>query len=275
MRLLFEPGEALVLHLRVTNRGAISSRVILAYFVTGAEGRSRMFGNSHTVIARPGRHWYALETIVPNVPSGPYEFDGTLYVPVPAQTSMTSDLYIAAGGLDAQDFSTPSANWPNLDDGDTACGPLSGEYRVLARLAGLDRLCMPGVAAAGVAVEVDARFEGSADGAAGLLLDYSAQDSFTAFMVSRDGRYALQRVQRGAGELLVPWTPSMWIRPGGQANHLAAVRDARQVTLFANGQRLATVPLGAVGPAQVGLYAQAWQAGLDARFDNWRVLRLP
>ena len=275
MRLLFEPGEALRLQLKVTNRGAITSHVMLEYRVAGSGGQPLAVHDCHTLSVRPGTHWYAIERIVPAVPAGPYTFSGTLYVPVPTSTTLTSDVYIAGARLDSDDFTVPSARWLSGDDGDTACGPLAGQYQALVRVAGLDRECMSTVAAAGVALEVDLRFEGTADGAAGLVLDYAAPDSFLAFALNRDGRFALVAVAPGVPTVKVVLAHGAVTLAEGETVHLAAVRGAGQVDLYVNGRHRAVVELAAPVPAQVGLYAQARQAGLDARFDNWRAVRLP
>jgi hypothetical protein len=132
------------------------------------------------------------------------------------------------------------------------------------------------------AAEVTAYRQSGADGTYGLLFGLNDDaSSYTTYRLDHRGRYSLQRVTSNPDgsvtwETLVPWTQSPAVRAWAGINNLLVVRRATQLTLYANGQRLATVDVtGLPSQGRVGLIAGTVDAAsAEHRFDNFRLYRI-
>ncbi len=82
--------------------------------------------------------------------------------------------------------------------------------------------------------------------------------------------YSLWRHHPGGWDALINWSPSGAILGGANWNHLKVTRMGTLISLYANGQHLATVDDGFItGVGRVALTANSADVPLDARFDDF------
>ncbi|MGD1992670.1 MAG: hypothetical protein PVI59_05695 [Anaerolineae bacterium] len=126
-----------------------------------------------------------------------------------------------------------------------------------------------------VAVEAEVRWvSGSRDGHFGLLCRYRPGDSFYYFAITDDGFYAILRVSEGVPEVISGdgFMSSTAILTGGETNVLRAVCQGEQLTLFVNGEQLATASDTAFLKGDVGLAVGSGPEGsIRVHFDNLTV----
>lgn len=128
-----------------------------------------------------------------------------------------------------------------------------------------------------VSIEVDARVaSGAQDAHYGILCRYQDADSFYYLAVSADGYYAIFRRAEGGMEILTGdgsgMLSSSHIKAGTQVNRVLGVCDGDELSLYVNGQWLATVTDDEYAQGDVGLGAGSGPGG-GARvvFDNFTV----
>ncbi|HUX76892.1 MAG TPA: serine/threonine-protein kinase [Anaerolineae bacterium] len=88
-------------------------------------------------------------------------------------------------------------------------------------------------------------------------------------LISGDGFYAIVRSEGGSFEWLVDWTESNAINQGNATNRIRGVCDGSTLTLFVNGQRLATAEDGTFTSGDIALTATSYEDGpTEVHFDN-------
>ena len=91
-------------------------------------------------------------------------------------------------------------------------------------------------------------------------------------LISGDGYYAISKAQDGEFDWLVDWTESDAIRQGNATNHIQVICDGTTLTLFVNGQRLATAADDTFTRGDVALTATSYEdAPTEIHFDNLTV----
>jgi len=94
-------------------------------------------------------------------------------------------------------------------------------------------------------------------------------------LISGDGYYAILKAEGGEYTALVDWTESSTIRQGNATNHIRAICDGSTLTLFVNGQRMATAEDSAYTTGDIALTATTYEAEpTTVHFDNL-VVRKP
>lgn len=175
-----------------------------------------------------------------------------------------------------EDFSSGSGAWP-ASDGDISLRTyLDGEYRILLKQANFIARAGPGLVAADLRVEVDARAAAHLDGGYGL---YIAQTDpgYYYYSVYRGAGILLQRYDRPAAK----WNALMFqashpaVRGGGSTNRLAVERRGSTMTMYVNEQQVGQVVDGTYGQGTVGVGASSFQPNFDARFDNFVLIFTP
>lgn len=275
LRQAFAPGEPI--HLFVGTRNGTGAPVTAAFefTVVGDNGVAPdALAWRGSLLVPPGEEWFRLERTVPaDLPAGPYRLLGTVTYAGGATTA-TGDFFVASGLQRYDGFGDPSSGWTTHDDADVHSGYLAGVFQILIRTAGIWRFDTPRLAATDFAMEADVAFAGDAAGAAGLVTGISADgQAWLTFVVVRDGRYGLFRRGGGVWQAVVPLTASAVVQR--DANHMLVARQGETVRLYANGQLLAVVEERSATSGTVALYAEAASAGLDARFDEFRLYRVP
>jgi hypothetical protein len=131
-----------------------------------------------------------------------------------------------------------------------------------------------------VSVEVDVSLaSGSPDSHFGLLCRHVDLGSFYYFAISADGSYAIFRREDGGDlEILTAdgrgMVPSAAVRTGGELNHVRAVCEGSELSLYVNDELVDTVTDDANTRGDVGIAAGSGVEG-DAlvQFDNFRAAR--
>lgn len=218
----------------------------------------------------PGATWFRSDPVVPaNLPNALYHLQVTVTVGG-RWTTKSSALYLARSLVRADTFADPASGWPVGSTADATYGYADGEYRISLHTADTAWWATGGTRAGDVVFEADVRLDAGA-GAAGLLIGLSDDaGDLTVFLVDGDGGYGLYRNVNGAWLGLVPWTLSPRVPPRGTGAHLMLVHRANRTRLFLAGIELTEPTAGNLPAGRLGWYAEAWQAGVETRFDNFR-----
>lgn len=127
-----------------------------------------------------------------------------------------------------------------------------------------------------VDIEADLQWvSGARDGHFGVLCRYRPEDSFYYFAITDDGYYGILRVSEGVSEVISGdgFLPSTAILTGGETNVLRAVCRGEQLTMFVNGEEVATVTDTAFLKGDVGLAVGSGpQGAIRVHFDNLTVV---
>ena len=181
------------------------------------------------------------------------------------------------GTLFEDDFEDAGSGWGTDQRDGFDRGYEDGVYFFNLRASNWLAWAHPGQHFGDVSVEVDARVAlGTQDGHYGVLCRYQDVDSFYYLAVSADGYYAIFRRAEGDMSILTGdgsgMLSSPYIRTGTQVNRVLGVCDGEELSLYVNGQWLATVVDDAYAQGDVGLGASSGPEG-DTRivFDNFVV----
>jgi hypothetical protein len=187
--------------------------------------------------------------------------------PAPAPTPKPIDASWPA--LIEEPFELVSASWPEVTERSWRTRYRDGWYEL--RLTNRPSISYSNpLRAHDFWLGADVRIE---RGRAGLFFLRRAPNDFYRFLIDAEGRFRLEWQQVGASRPLIDWTPSDALRRGeGQANQVAIRRAGDELTLFANGEPLATyaLPPGNTLEGRVGVALDAPEGQRDgaALFDN-------
>jgi len=192
-----------------------------------------------------------------------------------ADLNLTVEPIRTAGQLLFQDdFSDPDSGWLLDANEDREFAYEDGEYSILAKMpdswwwaaAPTDEPLSD------FTVEVDLQqLSGLEEHNYGIV--FRAQgDDFYRFGISWAGEYVLFKVQNDRWIRLLDWTKSEAIRPGSGSNHLKVTTKGSQISLYANGELLASINDASFAQGAIGLYVEK-QGTMDTqvRFDNIKV----
>ena len=123
-----------------------------------------------------------------------------------------------------------------------------------------------------VEINVEIRQRSSpADGNFGLLCRFVDPAQFYYFSITGDGYYAILRVEGDDTEVLTGpgYLPSRAILTGGQPNTMQAVCNGERLTLYVNGEEVASVRDDALSRGDVGMAVGAGSSGsIRIHFDD-------
>jgi len=128
-----------------------------------------------------------------------------------------------------------------------------------------------------VRIDVDARKAGGPDdNNFGIQCRYNQDDGFDYYslQISSDGYVWIARVDDGdaTGISSEQMEPSEFVLQGDATNHLTAYCSGDQITLWVNGENVASATDSTYADGDVGLIAGTYEtAGADIRFDNFTV----
>jgi hypothetical protein len=180
------------------------------------------------------------------------------------------------GVLFQDSFDNPRSGWGADQRDQFERGYQNGEYFIELRTPNWFAWARQGDKFADVSVEVDARLvAGAPDGHFGVLCRYVDADNFYYFAVSADGYYAIfrragrtVRILTGEGSGMLP---SPAIR-AGERNHIRAVCRGNSLSLYVNGEVVATVSDSTFTRGYVGLGAGSGLGGNTLiKFDDFVV----
>lgn len=182
------------------------------------------------------------------------------------------------GSLFQDDFGNRRSGWGADQSEKFERGYEDGAYFILLNEPNWFTWAHPGQQFDDVNVEVDVHLaSGLQDSHFGILCRHVDLDNFYYFAVSADGYYAIfRRVDGSDLEILTgdggQMTPSAAIKTGGQENHLLAVCQEDELSLYANGQLLETITDDALVRGDVGIGAGSGAEGdVRVQFDDFSV----
>jgi Zn-dependent metalloprotease len=193
----------------------------------------------------------------------------------PTRTPTSTPTPTATPQCYTDDFSNPNSGWPVSDTPEGLLRYLNGEYQILVRNANWYWGATSGVRFFDVVLEADGRFASTPLGGYALLFGITDDDdwSWYGFWIRSNGYYAIYK-HLGTTNEWIPlqnWTFSSYIRQGQNTNRLRAIRSGSQISVYVNGQFLATVNDNTfTGVLRVGLAAESFsEPNVDVRFDNF------
>jgi len=88
-------------------------------------------------------------------------------------------------------------------------------------------------------------------------------------LISGDGGFAILKASEESYEALVDWTATDAVQQGNTSNSIRAVCDGSTITLYANGQRLATADDTTFSSGDIALTATSYEdVPTEVQFDN-------
>jgi hypothetical protein len=177
----------------------------------------------------------------------------------------------------ADEFDNPDSGWGAERTGAFERGYQDSGYFIALRRPDWLIWATPGHTFADVSVEADVNAgAGAAVGLAGVLCRHRNRDNFYLFAITSDGYYGIfRRVDGGALEALTGEGALLFsdaIVTGDAVNHVQAVCQGEELSLFVNERPLATVTDTAHTRGDVGLGAASGPTGqARAEFDNLEV----
>jgi hypothetical protein len=176
------------------------------------------------------------------------------------------------------EFSDLASGWDRLpQDPAVILDYSAGGYRMQVNSPHTMIWAGPGLTFADLWVEVEAiQIAGPEDGDYGLVCRAVDQRNFYFLAVSGDGYYGIGKVKDGVPELLgMPaMPPSEAIRRGKDSNHLRAGCIGENLSLYVNGELLATVQDQDFNLGESGLLVGTFESpGTEVFFDKFSVLQ--
>jgi hypothetical protein len=182
------------------------------------------------------------------------------------------------GPLFQDDFDNPRSGWGADQRERFERGYENGEYSIELHAPNWFTWAYPDQAFDDVSVEVDAYLaSGSQDSHFGVLCRHVDLNSFYYFAISADGYYAIfRRVDGGDLEVLTGdgsgMVPSAVIKTGEQTNHILAVCQGDELSLYVNGELVEAVTDDTLPQGNVGIGAGSSSDGnVRIQFDNFVV----
>ncbi len=172
------------------------------------------------------------------------------------------------------DFSNESSGWEVGDYDTGSVGYQNGVYFVTSTE---ENMAMWGVANRSfdnVSIEVDAIQVSSGatnDNGYGIVCREQGDGNGYYFRVSGDGYYSIVKAEGDDFTSLLDddWQESDVIHQGNATNHIRAVCDGSTLTLFVNGQKLATANDATFTSGDIALTATTYEAdATEVHFDN-------
>lgn len=195
-----------------------------------------------------------------------------LTFPIDIQPASSGDL------LFQDDFSDISSGWTRLISSmDGNLEYKDGAYHISVDKSELLIWGGPGLNFSDVRLEVDVvNVAGPSDNDFGLVCRSKDRKNFYYFVISSDGYYGIGKVVNSVQELINmdKMLPSESINRGQSRNHIRADCVEDMLSLYVNGDILASVKDAQFSSGEVGLLAGTFQnPGIEVNFDNFLVLR--
>ncbi len=272
LRMGYVLDSGIKLWLQVQNSSAIEQDFTANWEVFGPDGNRIEALSWHGVLSTdPGLvHWKLDRQLPSDLTLGQYTFTGS--VTSDSQTTSASVVFFVADSLVlADDFSDARSGWPISQTSNYKIGYIEDEYQILITAPARLVRASTSLNLAGSILEVEAHNTGSILGDYGLLFGLSDDNqSFYIFLISSTGKYGIFLHTPGGWETIQPWTAANWLSIGIGTNRIMSVHGRDQISVYANGVHLCTVPTSALHTGRVGLVAQSNESvGVDIRFDNY------
>lgn len=214
----------------------------------------------------PSALWIDIPRIAPDLSSG--EGDGEH----PQLTATASSTVIYR-----DDFEQLDSGWEIGDYESGSVGYEDGAYVVTASGDGDTMWGVGNLSFEDVIIDVDATQVAAPDNDNndyGIVCREQGNGDGYYLLIAGDGSYAIIKSNEGGFNPLVDWSTSEAIRQGNATNHIRAVCEGSTLTLFANGQRLATTVDTEFVEGDIALTATSYEtAPTEIHFDNLVVRR--
>ncbi len=187
---------------------------------------------------------------------------------------------VSTGGavLFQDEFEDPNSGWEvgNYETGEV--GYREGQYFVLSRGGGNTMWGVAGRNFDDVIIEVQAtqvQAPPNDNNDYGVVCREQGDGSGYYLLISGDGLYSIQLASQGSFEQLVEWAESDVIRQGNATNDIMAVCDGDTLSLYVNGELLASVSDSTFRSGDIALTATSYEAGPTVIHFDHLVVREP
>jgi hypothetical protein len=188
------------------------------------------------------------------------------------------DAAAVPGGVYFQDdFSNNTTGWPTVQSEEGITDYENAVYRIFVNVDNQDFFATPGLSLqSDVRVDVDAtKVGGSDDNDFGVICRYQDNNNLYQFVISSDGYVGIMKWVDGSLENIGAETliESSAVNMGNAHNHIRAECIGDTLTLYVNGQQVASVQdTTFTGGGDVGIFAGTYdEPGTDIHFDNFVV----
>jgi hypothetical protein len=176
------------------------------------------------------------------------------------------------------DFSDPSSGWDQNTTADGTTDYATGGYRILVKTANMAMWANPGQTLQNdVRIEVDAtKSAGPDDNAFGVICRYYDKDNFYKFNITSDGYAGISKISSGDVTVISSSDGKLHtvnnINKGAASNHIRADCIGSTLTLYVNGNQVATASDSTLSGGDTGLFAQTYDTGgADLLFHDFTV----
>lgn len=173
------------------------------------------------------------------------------------------------------DFSDTGSGWGKASVATGEAGYQDGGYHITVDTDYQSLWANPGCSFTDVSVEVDAhKIGGVDDNEFGVICRYQDIENFYAASISSDGFYGLIRITDSEFSYIGmdAMQGSEVINLGAESNHIRLDCVGDTLTLYVNGEMVASATDSAYTSGDVGLYAGTFSTpDIDILFDNFKV----
>ncbi len=173
------------------------------------------------------------------------------------------------------DFSDVESGWDELEDAAGNARYLSGEYQITVNYLQSDIWAYANTPFSDVDITVTAqKASGTDDNNFGIICRAVSDGNFYAGLITSEGLFVVQKLVDGIYERLSGdyFGFSNAIKQGEGVNVIRFTCIGDTMTLYANGEMLASVQDSAFKSGEIGLLAGTFEtAGVDIRFDDFIV----
>jgi len=171
------------------------------------------------------------------------------------------------------DFGDSSSGWDDAFDAYTTKQYGNNRYQIEVTTSNLVAWGLANRDVADFEVEVEAKLEDGANtNGYGLLFRFQDRENFYRFDISGDGYYLLSKFFKDEWITLVDWTASPAINQGKASNILKVSAFGPNITVWANGQQLASVTDDSLSHGNFGFFAGTFSEPLAwVSFDNLKL----
>ena len=176
------------------------------------------------------------------------------------------------------DFSNPSSGWDQTSDSDGSTDYANGGYRILVNTTNLVIWANPNQTFQNdVRIEVDATKSAGPDtNAFGVICRYNDKDNFYRFLITSDGYAGISKIIKGDVTVISSADGKIQtvnnINKGTASNHIRADCIGSTLTLYVNGNQVATANDSSLSGGDAGLFARTYDTGgVDILFHDFNV----
>jgi TolB protein len=175
------------------------------------------------------------------------------------------------------DFSDSFGGWDDAFDTYTRKVYGNNRYQIEVNTSNLVAWGLANRDVADFEIEVEARQEdGDVKNSYGLLFRFTDRENFYRYDISGDGFYLLSKFVDGEWVTLVDWAESEFINKGNTSNILKVSAFGPNITIWANGQQLASITDNSLTHGNFGFFAGTFSEPFTwVSYDNLKMWTPP